>query len=213
VHFEALFHLLRYLRDNSLYGVRFYSNIVESPIYRMLLKQKIDEKHLLFGFTDSSWNDDQDSGRSTGCFIITYMGGIVDHGSNIPDPVALFSAEAEYNEGFITFMAASHLWMLLCEFNGTQDECTPPTSIYFDSKSAIAMGANYQDTKHTRHIMRRYHYVRENIAANRFTSNWFETEFQIADIGTKNNDGPRHKFLVELALVKVEDQKSLIQEG
>jgi len=213
VHFEALLHLLRYLRDNSLYGVRFYSNIVESPIYRMLLKQKIDEKHLLFGFTDSSWNDDQDSGRSTGCFIITYMGGIVDHGSNIPDPVALFSAEAEYNEGFITFMAASHLWMLLCEFNGTQDECTPPTSIYFDSKSAIAMGANYRDTKHTRHIMRRYHYVHENIAANRFTSNWFETEFQIADIGTKNNDGPRHKFLVELALVKVEDQKSLIQEG
>jgi len=27
-------------------------------------------------------------------------GGIVDHGSNMPDPVALSSAEAEYNEGF-----------------------------------------------------------------------------------------------------------------
>jgi len=179
----------------------------------MLLEQKIDEKHLLFGFTDSSWNVDQDSGRSTGCFIITYMSGIVDHGSNMLDPVALSSAEAEYNEGCITFMAASHLPMLLCEFNGTQDESTPPTTIYFDSKSAIAMGANYRDTKHTCHIMRRYHCVRENIAANRFKSNWMGTEFQIGDIGTKNNDGPRHKFLVELPLVKVKDQKSLIQEG
>jgi hypothetical protein len=86
VHFEALVHLLRYLRDNTLYGVRFYNNIAESPIYRLLLDRQIEEKHLLFGYTDSSWNDDQDSGRSTGCFIITYAGGIVDHGSNMPDP-------------------------------------------------------------------------------------------------------------------------------
>jgi hypothetical protein len=110
-------------------------------------------------------------------------------------------------------MAASHLRMLLCELNGTKDEGTPPTSIYFDSKSAIAMGANYRDTKHTRHIMRQFHYVRDNIAANRFTSKWVNTESQLADIGTKNNDGPRHKFLMELALVKVKDQQSLIQEG
>jgi hypothetical protein len=109
VHFEALTHLLRYLRDNSLHGVRFYSAIGESPIYNMLLAQKIDEQHLLFGFTESSWNDDQDSGLSTGCFVITYMGGIVDHSSNMPDPVALSSAEAEYNEGCVAFMAASHL--------------------------------------------------------------------------------------------------------
>jgi len=213
LHFEAIVHLLRYLRDNSLYGVRFYSNIADAPIYQMLLNQKIEEKHPFFWFTDSSWNDDPDHGRSTGCFIITYMGGIVDHSSNVPDPMALSSAEAEYNEGCVAFMAASHLRMLLCEFEGTCDEDTPPTSIYFDSKSAIAMGENYKDTKHTRHIMRRYHYVRENIAAHRFSSKWISTEFEIADIGTKNNDGPRHKFLMELALVKVKDQKNLIQEG
>jgi hypothetical protein len=213
LHFEAIIHLLRYLRDNSLYGVRFYSNIADAPIYQMLLNQKIEEKHPFFGFTDSSWNDDPDHGRSTGCFIITYMGGIVDHSSNVPDPVALSSAEAEYNEGCVAFMAASHLRMLLCEFEGTRDENTPPTSMYFDSKSAIAMGVNYKDTKHTRHIMRRYHYVRENIAAHRFSSKWISTEFEIADIGTKNNDGPRHKFLRELALVNVKDQKNLIQEG
>ncbi|MFN9981209.1 MAG: Ty1/Copia family ribonuclease HI, partial [bacterium] len=112
----------------------------------MLLTQKIDEKHLFFGFTDSSWNDDQDSGRSTGCFIITYMGDIVDHSSNMPDPVALSSAEAEYNAGCVAFMAASHLRMLLCEFEGIKEEDKAPTNIYFDSKSAIAMGANYKDT-------------------------------------------------------------------
>jgi hypothetical protein len=215
-HFEAILHLLRYLCDNTLYGVRFYSEIGESPIYQMLLGQNIQEKHLFFGFTDSSWNDDVDTGRSTGCFIITYMGGIVDHSSNMPDPVALSSAEAEYNEGCVAFMAASHLRMLLCEMENISEENMAATTIYFDSKSAIAMGANYKDTKHTRHIMRRYHYVRENIAAKRFTTQWIGTEFQISDIGTKLNDGPRHKTLMEMILIKVKDQSvnnTLVQEG
>jgi len=103
----------------------------------MLQNQNIQENHLFFGLTDSSWNDDQD----TGCYIITYMGGVVDH------------------EGCVAFMAASHLRMLLCELEGTADESMSPTNIYFDSKSAIVIGANYKDTKHTRHIMRRYHYM------------------------------------------------------
>jgi hypothetical protein len=180
----------------------------------MLMAQNITEKHLFFGFTDSLWNDDQDTGRSTGCFILTYMGGVVDHSSNMPDPVALSSAEAEYNEGCTAFMAASHLCMLLCELEGIQDEDMDTTSIYFDSKSAVAMGINYKDTKHTRHIMRRYHYVRQNIAANRFTAKWISNEIQIADIGTKLNDGPKHKLLTEMILIKVKDQKrSFIQEG
>jgi len=168
VNFVVLIHLLWYLRDNTYYGVRYYSNIQLAPLYKMLLAQQIREKHLFFGLTDSSWNDDQDTGRSTGCLILTYMGGVVDHSSNMLDPVALSSAELQYNEGCTAFMAASHLRMLLCELEGSHDETMEATSIYFDSKSAIAMGINYRDTKHTRHIMRRYHYVRENIAANRF---------------------------------------------
>jgi hypothetical protein len=203
VHFTALVHLLRYLHDNTYYGIRFYSNIQSVRIYKMLLTQQIKEHHLFFGFTDSSWNDDQDTGRSTGCFILTYMGGVVDHSST----VALSSAKAEYNKGCTAFMAASHLRMLLCELEGTHDETMEATSIYFDSKSAIAMGINYKDTKHTRHIMRRYHYVRENIAANRFIAKWISNEIQIADIGTKLNDGPKHKILTEMIMVNIQDQK------
>ena len=126
------------------------------------------------------------------------------------------SAEAEYNEGCIAMMAASHLRMLLCEFEGIGESSMQPTPIYFDSKSAIAMGSNYKDTKHTRHIMRRYHYVRENIASNRFSMKWISTNFQMADIGTKQTPGPRHQFLVEMLHNKVEDdprKSPMVQEG
>jgi hypothetical protein len=40
----------------------------------------------LIVMSDSSWNDDVVTGRSTGCFFIFYMGGIIDHSSNMPDP-------------------------------------------------------------------------------------------------------------------------------
>jgi hypothetical protein len=91
--------------------------------------------------------------------------------------------------------------------------CMEPTTMFFDSKSAIAMGSSYRDTKHTRHIMRHYHYVRNEVVAKHFTMQWIGTEFMISDIGTKQTPGPRHTFLVELIYIKVKDQRSLIQKG
>jgi len=32
-----------------------------------------------------------------------------------------------------------------------------------DNRSAVDMGASFKDTQRTRHMMRRYHYVREGI--------------------------------------------------
>ncbi len=41
--------------------------------------------------------------------MIFYMGGVVEHSSNIPDPVTLSSAEAEYNEACLACMATTYL--------------------------------------------------------------------------------------------------------
>ena len=47
-------------------------------------------------FTDSSWQDCIDTGRSTGGYIIFKSGGPVDHRCHLPIPVALTAGEAEY---------------------------------------------------------------------------------------------------------------------
>jgi hypothetical protein len=203
---------LRYLRDHSSVGIRFYSDVSTAPIILTLASEKIKPNHPFYGFSDSSWNDEVDHGRSTGCYLMFYMGGVVDHSSNLPDPVALSSAEAEYNEGCLAFMAASHLRMILAELEGVEETDLKPTIIFFDSNSAIAMGKSYKDTKHTRHIMRRYHYVRGGISSNRFIMEWLRTNVQLADIGTKNNPGPRHAELLNLIHVKL-GNLTKIQEG
>ena len=48
-------------------------------------------------FSDYSWQDCPDTGRSTGAYMIFYQGGTIDHGTHIPGPVAQPSAESEYN--------------------------------------------------------------------------------------------------------------------
>ncbi len=99
----------------------FYSNMMEAPITRMLIAENIQQDHPFFTFSDSLCNDDVDSGRSIGCFVVVYMGGFIVYSSKkFPDLVALSSAEAEYNVGCIAFIASNHLRMLLCEMGGTQ---------------------------------------------------------------------------------------------
>jgi hypothetical protein len=41
------------------------------------------------------------------------MGGLVDHSSNMPEPIALSSAEAEYNQACMATMALMHISMAM----------------------------------------------------------------------------------------------------
>ena len=75
-----------------------------------------------------------------------------------------------------------------------------PTPLLLDSKSAVDMGKNYRDTRHSRHILRRYHYVREGEKDGHHILHWVPCEVQLADIGTKAVGGKdlvdRLKYIV-----------------
>jgi hypothetical protein len=169
VHMEALLHLLRYLRDNIYLRLKFYSNITMSPITRLLSSNGSSLDNPLCSFTDSSRNDDIDTGRSSGCFMIFYMGGVVEHSSNIPASLALSSAEAEYNEACLACMAAAHLKQFLEDLElpfAYDKKSKKPIQIFVDNRITVDMGASFKDTQRTCHMMRRYHYVREGVENN-----------------------------------------------
>jgi hypothetical protein len=206
VHMEALLHLLRYLRDNMYLGLKFYSDITMSPITRLLSSNGNSLDNPLCTFTDSSWNDDIDTGRSSGCFMIFYMGGVVEHSSNMPDPVALSSAEAEYNEACLACMATAHLKQFLEDLESPyadDKKSKKPIQIFIDNRSAVDMGASFKDTQRTRHMMRRFHYVREGVESNQHVLIWIPTNAQLADIGTKILGRALLDSFKELIFVKV----------
>ena len=62
--------------------------------------------------------------------------------------------------------------------------------IVLDSKYSMCMAKNVKDTKHTRHIARRIHFVRNREKCKMHKIDWFERGLQLADIGTKNVSEP-----------------------
>ena len=62
--------------------------------------------------------------------------------------------------------------------------------IFLDSKSAMCMAKNGRDAKHTRHIARRMHFVKNGEKCKMHKIDWFEGGLQFSDIGTKNLSEP-----------------------
>ena len=115
VHFERLVHLLRYIREKKTLGLKYYADLNDAPVTDLSRQANIKTKNNLMDFSDSSWQDCPDTGRSIGACIILYQGGSIDHGTHVLGPVAQSSAEIEYNSECTAGMALAHFRMLIHE--------------------------------------------------------------------------------------------------
>ena len=72
--------------------------------------------------------------------------------------------------------------------------------IVLGSKSVMCMANNGKDTKHTRQISSRIHFVSNGEKCKMHKIDWCEGGFQFADIGTKNvsepDMTPRMKYIM-----------------
>ena len=62
----------------------------------------------------------------------------------------------------------------------------PATLIILDRNSAVYMANNSKDTKHTIHIARRMHFVRNGEKCNMHKIDWCGGRLQLAEIATNN---------------------------
>ena len=158
------------------------------PLTDLLRQASIKTENHLMAFSDSSWQDCLDTGRSTGEYIIFYQGGPIDHGTHVPGPFAQSSAEIDYNAACTVGMALAHFRMLIHEFLNKDPDIVLEESplIVLDSKSAMCMTKNGKDTKHTIHIARRVNFIRNGEKCKIHKIDWCELGLQLEDIGTKN---------------------------
>ena len=87
--------MLRYIRDNKNLGLKYYADMNDAPVTDILRQSNIKTKNRLMVFSDSSWQDFPDTGRSTGSKIIFYQGGTIYHSTHVPGPVTQSSEESE----------------------------------------------------------------------------------------------------------------------
>ena len=131
----------------------------------------------------------------------------LEHGTHVPGPVAQSSAESKYNSACTSGMALAHFRMLVHELLNEDPDMVPKEAplIVLDSKSAICMAKNGRGAKHTRHIARIMHFVRNGEKCNMHKIDWCEGGLQLADIGTKNVSEPDLTPRMKYIMVRLEN--------
>ena len=180
-------------------------------MYKVLQENNIEIKQdTNVIFTDSSWNDCVDTGRSTGGYVAMSQAGPVDYGSHLPVPVAMSSGEAEYIAAAVACMRASHICMIIydlrClgskEYNSYELTCEP-SIIIVDYEAAITMVKCNKDTAGNYHVARRFYYVHQGSTLKEHTFEWISTKYQLAESLTKPGTISTFGFLWSLLLTEI----------
>ena len=134
----------------------------ESPLYKYLCACNAGQyiEYPILTTVDSSFQDCPDTARSTGGYLIFLQGACVDHVSTMPQLIAQSSCEAEYSMGSLSTMASIYQTKIYNEFEGHDSDRPITIPIGLDSKSAIDTAKSERETQRTRHIARRYHFMR-----------------------------------------------------
>ncbi|KAG7357481.1 hypothetical protein IV203_002169 [Nitzschia inconspicua] len=161
-HFETLKHLLHHIQCHRCSaGIKFYSDMKLSPLYQMMIEtgNAVHADAPLILFTDSSFQDCPDTTKSTGGYLI-FMRGVVDNSSHLAGVVCHSSCEAEYCHATSGLMAAAFIRKVFNEILGFNSDKPLTIPLGIDSQSAMDTANSHKETSRTRHIARRYHYVR-----------------------------------------------------
>ena len=192
-HYKALIHLMHHIRTHRTdFGLKFYSPDDVPLIYTLVrqLYPKFDPSNIPFLlFTDSSWQDCPDTSRSTGAYVLYLFGSLIDGASFVPTPIAMSSAESEYNAHAHALTAAIHSKQIYNNLMGYHPDTLLTLHTFIDSSSALAMMNSDQVTRKARHIERRIHFVRQARAQGIFIPHKIPGELNPADVGTKNLPG------------------------
>ena len=172
-HWSAVKWILRYLAGTTSYALCYG----ESPL-------------VLQGYVDADHSGDRDSSKSTTGYVFTLGGAAVSWVSQLQKVVALSTTEAEYIA--ITEAAKEIIWLqsYLRELHMEQ----PISPLWSDSQSAVHLAKNAAFHSRTRHIKRKYHFIREALNDEELKLQKVSGSENPADMFTKAVDRSKHDF-------------------
>lgn len=193
-HATALKQVLRYIKGTSSYGLNFERS----------------SHTTLIGYSDSSHNVDEDDGRSTTGHMFYLNDCLITWCSQKQETVALSSCEAEFMAA--TEAAKQAIWLqeLLAEIVERPSE---RVMIRIDNKSAIALTKNPVFHGRSKHIHKRYHFIRECIDNDQVMVEHVAGNSQKADILTKALGRIKFKEMRELVGVQVVNHEDFKFKG
>lgn len=166
-HWNYLKCVLRYLKLTENYGLKFI---------------KSDNSNVqIHAYVDADFANDSIDRKSISGFVLKMNDNVIYWKTKKQNIVALSSAESEYIALSSCISESLFLGQMLSEVLKYD---LFPIFVYEDNQSCIKMASTFE-TKRTKHIDVRHHFVRDCVNKNEIVLKFTPTEFQQADIFTK----------------------------
>ncbi|KAL0367056.1 UNVERIFIED_CONTAM: Retrovirus-related Pol polyprotein from transposon TNT 1-94 [Sesamum radiatum] len=118
---------------------------------------------ILEGYSDASFQSDDDDAKSQSDFIFKFNGGVVAWKSSKQDTTTDSTTEAEYIAA--SKAAKEAVWMkYYIQELGVVPSIVEPVVIFCDNNGAIAQAKEPRSHHRSKHILRRYHLLREMVS-------------------------------------------------
>lgn len=167
-HWKHLKHLIRYMQGTVHWGLSFAPSAATAPLQ---------------GYSDSSFGDCPDTGRSTLAYVFLYHGGILSWYSKLCGYVTLSTNQSEY--AALALASREAEWLIqLCAALEPATVVTP-VPIFVDNAGVVSLVFNPVDHQANKHIKLSCHYARELTERKTIIPVKVASEENLADLFTK----------------------------
>ena len=175
-HWQAVKRILRYLKHTVAYGLHFTSV----------------SDHSLHAYSDADWAADKDDRRSIGAYCIFHGSNLISWSCKQQQTVARSSTEFEYKSLSNTAAELNWIQSILHDLRFLL-----PTSpqLWCNNIGATYLSSNPLFHARTKHIEIDFHYVRDQVLANKLQVSFLSTKQQLADLLTKPLSSARFQLL------------------
>lgn len=147
-HWVAAKHVLRYLQGTQDLSIKYSKGSLIPTVY-----------------SNSDFSQCPTTQRSVSGFVVMMGNGVVSWWSSQQSVVALSTNEAEY---MAAAECAKHLLWVKCFLYDIMQEVTTAIAFHVDNKSAIDTATGDSINRRSKHIDRRFHFIREQCQAGTF---------------------------------------------
>ncbi|XP_058006640.1 secreted RxLR effector protein 161-like [Hevea brasiliensis] len=150
-----------------------------------------DGELVVQGYSDASFQSDKDDSKSQSGYIFIFNGGAVSWKSSKQETTADSTTEAEYISASEAAKEAVWIKKFITEL-GVVPSIIDPVTLYCDNNGAIAQAKVPRSHQRSKHVLRRFHLIREIIERKDAMIEKVHIEENLADPLTKALSQQRH---------------------
>ena len=144
-----------------------------------------DESLVPIGYTDSDFQSDRESRKSTSGYVFTLGGEAISWRSVKQSSIANSTMEAEYIAASEAAKEAIWLKNFLLDL-GVVPSTQSAITLYYDNSRAVANAKKPRSHKREKHIERKYHLIRKIVGRRDAVVNQIASEDNLANPFTKS---------------------------